>query len=95
MSKQVILPGDKFLLTCNEAAEYFGIGEKKVRKLIQSNLGVIGVHAGNRYMVIRPKFEEFILNGGNLDYKDDGPAIPRQVYDSPFDVPGLLQDTNT
>ena len=53
---------DKFMLTIREAAEYFGIGIKKIRRLAEDNLDSFAVIIGNRYMIIRPKFEEYIIN---------------------------------
>ena len=57
---------DKFLLTIKEAAAYFSIGEKKMRRLAEDNLGTYAVFSGNRYLVIRPKFEEYICKCSTL-----------------------------
>lgn len=57
---------DKFLLTIKEAAAYFSIGEKKMRRLAEDNLGTYAVFSGNRYLVIRPKFEEYICQSSTL-----------------------------
>ena len=57
---------DKFLLTIKEAAAYFSIGEKKMRRLAEDNLGTYAVFSGNRYLVIRPKFEEYICKSSTL-----------------------------
>ena len=53
---------EKYLLTIKEAGEYFNIGVKKMRRLAEENLGVFSVYSGNRYLVIRTKFEEFLCN---------------------------------
>lgn len=51
---------EKYMLTINEAASYFNIGVKKMRRIAEDNLGVFSVFCGNRYLIIRPKFEEYI-----------------------------------
>ena len=54
---------EKCLLTVTEAAAYFGIGEKKLRSMIEAynHLGLF-VQNGVKYMIKRQKFEAFILN---------------------------------
>ena len=49
---------DKYMLNIKEAAAYFNIGEKKIRRLAEDNLGRYAVLNGNRYLIIREKFEE-------------------------------------
>lgn len=51
---------EKYLLTIKEAATYFNIGVKKMRRLAENSLGVYSVYSGNRYLIIRPKFEEYL-----------------------------------
>lgn len=58
--------GEKFMLTIKEAAPYYNIGQKKLRRMADDNLGVFSVYSGNRYLIIRPKFEEFILNSSEI-----------------------------
>lgn len=58
--------GEKFMLTIKEAAPYYNIGQKKLRRMAEDNLGVFSVYCGNRYLIIRPKFEEFILNSSEI-----------------------------
>lgn len=57
---------DKYMLTVKEAAFYFNIGTKKVRRIAEDNLGNIAVYCGNRFLIIRPKFEDFILNSSEI-----------------------------
>ena len=57
---------DKYMLTIKEAAFYFNIGTKKLRRLAEDNLGTIAVYCGNKFLIIRPKFEEFVLNSSEL-----------------------------
>lgn len=58
--------GQKFMLTIKEAAPYFNVGEKKLRRLAEDHLGDFAVYSGNRYLIIRTKFEEFILNSSEI-----------------------------
>ena len=60
---------DKFMLTIKEAAQYFGIGIKQIRRLAEDNLDSFAIVIGNRYMIVRPKFEEYII--GILENKND------------------------
>ena len=53
-------PGDKYTLSIKEAAGCFGIGVKKMRRPAEDNLGGFAVYSGNRYLVIRSKFEEYL-----------------------------------
>lgn len=57
---------DKYMLTIKEAAFYFNIGTKKMRRIAEDHLGNIAVFCGNRFLSIRPKFEEFILNSSEI-----------------------------
>ena len=52
--------GEKYMLTIREASIYFNIGVKKIRRLAEDNLGVFSIYSGNRYLTIRPKFEEHL-----------------------------------
>ena len=62
-----LLPvSEKYMLTIKEAAAYFNIGVKKMRRIAEDNLGSIAVYCGNRYLIIRPRFEEFILNSPEI-----------------------------
>ena len=58
--------GEKFMLTIKEAAPYYNIGQKKLRRMAEDHRGVFSVYSGNRYLIIRPKFEEFILNSSEI-----------------------------
>lgn len=57
---------EKYLLTVKEAAEYFNIGIKKMRRLAEDNIGRFAVYSGNRYLIIRPKFEQFLNNSSTI-----------------------------
>ena len=64
--KETIVTSEKYLLTIKEAGEYFNIGVKKMRRLVEENLGVFSVYSGNRYLVIRTKLEEFLCNTSTI-----------------------------
>ena len=51
---------EKYLLTIKEAASYFNIGTKKLRRMAEDNLGSFAVYSGNRYLINRTKFEEYL-----------------------------------
>lgn len=51
---------EKYTLSIKEASEYFSIGIKKMRRLAEDNVGRFSVYSGNRYLIIRSKFEKFI-----------------------------------
>lgn len=52
---------EKFTLTIREAAQYFNIGEKKIRRLAQDcgDYGFV-LQNGTKVLIKREKFEEFI-----------------------------------
>ena len=51
---------DKYLLTIREAGAYFGLGTKLLRRMAEENAGGFAIMIGNRYMIIRTRFEEYI-----------------------------------
>ena len=57
----IIQPKDKFLLTVEEASDYFGIGQKKLRQIIVNNLdaGMI-IQNGVKYLIKRQRFEAYL-----------------------------------
>ena len=65
-SKQGLDLQEKYLLTIKEAASYFNIGTKKMRRIAEDNLGNIAVYCGNRFLIVRPKFEDFILHSSEI-----------------------------
>ena len=52
--------GEKYCLTITEAAEYFEIGVKKMRWLINEHPGEFSIMNGTKNLIIRKKFEEFL-----------------------------------
>jgi excisionase family DNA binding protein len=52
---------EKYTLTIEEASKYFRIGEKKLRKLAEENIGAGWVIVnGNRIQIKRKQFEKII-----------------------------------
>lgn len=66
MENTLVPVKEKYALTIKEAAAYFNIGIKKMRRIAEDNLGTVAVYCGNRFLIIRPKFEEFILNSSEI-----------------------------
>ena len=59
-SKKSIPVGEKYLLTIHEASAYFNIGIKKLRRIAEDNEGNFAYYMGNRYLIVRAKFEAYI-----------------------------------
>lgn len=51
---------EKYTLTIKEAADYFSIGVKSMRRLAEDHLGMFSSYNGNRYLIIRSEFEEYL-----------------------------------
>lgn len=52
---------EKYMLTLREAAEYFHIGEKKMRQIVDNNMDAnFLLESGNRVMIKRKLFEEYL-----------------------------------
>ena len=62
MRKEHLPVSEKFGLTINEASDYFGIGVKNLRHLAELNTEDYAIFNGNRFIIIRPRFEEYLLN---------------------------------
>ena len=60
-SKTIKIPiGEKYTLTLKEASAYFNIGEKKIRRIAEERQGELSIYSGNKYLIIRHKFEKFL-----------------------------------
>ena len=57
---------EKYTLTVKEASAYFNIGVKKMRRLAEENTGTFAIYSGNRYLIIRTKFEEYLAENCTL-----------------------------
>ena len=53
-------------LTLEEAASYFNIGVKKMRRLAEEHTSSFSIYSGNRYLIIRTKFEEFLVETSTI-----------------------------
>ena len=57
---------EKYALTIKEAAAYFNIGTVKMRRLAvpddEDDMPPFSVNAGNRILIIRPVFEQYMLD---------------------------------
>lgn len=71
-NRRTVIPiSEKYMLTINEAAMYFNIGIKKLRRMAEDNEENFAIMMGNRYLIVRPKFEAYIealiLNGSGVE----------------------------
>ena len=66
MEEKKIPVSEKYSLTIKEAADYFSIGVKKMRRLAEDNLGDFAVYNGNRYLVLREKFEDYLQRASSI-----------------------------
>lgn len=58
--KSAIPISEKYMLTIKEASEYFNIGIKNMRRMAEQNTGFYAIFLGNRYLIVRKKFEEYM-----------------------------------
>ena len=71
MNTNALKPNEKFMLTIREAAEYFNIGTKKIRRMVEDNDGGFAVFCGNRYLIIRSRFENYLLEAAEGEVETD------------------------
>lgn len=58
---------EKFTLTVGEASQYFNIGEKKLRRLVEDySDGEFAIQNGNRVLIKRKRFENFLNETGAI-----------------------------
>lgn len=57
---------EKYTLTIKEAAAYFNIGVRKMRRLAEEHTSSFSIYSGNRYLIIRTKFEEFLVETSTI-----------------------------
>lgn len=60
MKEKGIPISEKYMLTIKEASEYFSIGIKGMRRMAEDNKGSFTVLMGNRYLIVRTKFEDYM-----------------------------------
>ena len=54
-NEELVSIPEKYMLTIREAASYFNIGIKNMRRLCESNEGEFSVRWGNKYLIGRPR----------------------------------------
>ena len=52
--------GEKYMHTVREAAVYFGIDIKQLRRMAENNEGGFAMKYGNRFLICRPRFEAYL-----------------------------------
>lgn len=62
MSENSVPISEKFTLTVREASEYFSIGIKVMRRLAEEHTDSFAVWNGNRFLIIRSRFEEYLVS---------------------------------
>lgn len=65
-SNETLPVSEKYMLAIKESAAYFNIGIKKLRRIAEDNLETVAVYCGNRFLIIRSKFEEFISGSSEI-----------------------------
>lgn len=61
ITREINIPiSQKYMLSIREASVYFNIGTKKMRRMAEDNEGEFSLFMGNRYLICRPKFEEYL-----------------------------------
>ena len=80
MNQKENLPvSEKYSLGIKEAADYFSIGIKRMRRLAEDNLGYFSAYNGNRFLIIRGKFEEYMQTNPILE--EDEEIVLETLYD--------------
>ena len=75
MKKEVPI-WEKYALTIREAAVYFHIGEMNIRKIVADNADAdFIVRVGNRALIKRAKFEEWLNKAKSIEEAFDKPKI--------------------
>lgn len=59
-NEELVAIPEKYMLTIREAASYFNIGIKKMRRLCESNEGEFSIRWGNKYLICRPRLEVYL-----------------------------------
>ena len=62
MNENSVPISEKFTLTIREASEYFSIGIKVMRRLAEEHTDSFAVWNGNRFLIIRSRFEEYLIS---------------------------------
>ena len=62
MNENSVPISEKFYLTVREASEYFSISIKVMRRLAEEHTDSFSVYNGNRFLIIRSRFEEYLIS---------------------------------
>ena len=65
-SNEALPVSEKYMLTIKEAAAYFNIGIKKLRRIAEDNLGTVEGSTASAQKGLRPAFEEFISGSSEI-----------------------------
>lgn len=57
---------EKYALTVPEASQYYNIGPRRLRLMADQHLGDFAVFSGNKYLILREKFEEFLKQTSSI-----------------------------
>ena len=57
---------EKYALTVTEASRYYNIGPRRLRLMADQHLGDFAVFSGNKYLILREKFEEFLKQTSSI-----------------------------
>ena len=66
IKKDLVPISEKYMLTIREAAAYFNLGIKHLRRLAEEHTDSFSVYNGSRYMIIRPRFEQFLVESTSI-----------------------------
>ena len=80
MSIYALKKGEVKRITIKEAAAYYGIGMKFLRRCAENEEGKFSVICGNRVMIIKDRFEEY-LNACSESGKPFGDFLEEEIDD--------------
>lgn len=73
---------EKYSLTVKEAADYFGIGQKKMRRMAEDHIGTFSFYNGNRYQIIRTEFEQYLKKSPIMQKpQEEGDELKRAILE--------------
>ena len=76
---QKLKPNEKYSLSIKEAGEYYSIGIKKMRRLAEDHIGLFSAYNGNRFLIIRAEFEEYLKKNPILPDDNETDSIKAQL----------------
>ncbi len=60
MKRNNIPLSERYALTITEASRYYNIGPRRLRLMAEEHLGDFAIFSGNKYLIIRERFEAFL-----------------------------------